>query len=54
MKETNLEGAKMEGAILRGALLIRANLTASDVTTFQYERARTLEGTILPNGSVHE
>jgi hypothetical protein len=35
-------------------LLIRANLTGCDLTQFQYERARTLEGTIMPNGRMHE
>jgi uncharacterized protein YjbI with pentapeptide repeats len=43
----------MEGAVLTGALLIRANLSGSDLTAFQYKRARTIEEVILPTGQIY-
>jgi hypothetical protein len=53
MRETSLVSTKMEGAIFTGAMFIRADLTNSDITAFQYKRARTLEETIMPDGRVY-
>lgn len=53
LKETNLMATKMEGVQLNGALLIRANFTDSDVTEFQYKRARSIEEIITPSGRVY-
>jgi len=53
LKETDVGSSKMEDAILTGAMLIRTNFINSDITSFQYRRARMIEEIILPNGQVH-
>jgi uncharacterized protein YjbI with pentapeptide repeats len=53
MKDTDVGSTKMEDAILTGALLIRTNFSNSDITPFQYRRARTVEEIILPTGQVY-
>jgi len=60
---TNLSRAALNGAILNGAILSGANLSGADllhadlagasVTQEQLNEARSLEGTIMPDGSTH-
>jgi hypothetical protein len=49
-----LSGANLGDASLREADLTRANLLSTWVTNEQLAKAQSLEGTILPDGSVHE
>jgi uncharacterized protein YjbI with pentapeptide repeats len=54
----NLKGADLSGAILnetylRDAILIDANLSRTEVTEEQLNKARSLEGAIMPDGSKH-
>jgi uncharacterized protein YjbI with pentapeptide repeats len=51
---TDLGEADLRRANLSRADLGRANVTGAAVTDDQLARARSLEGTILPDGSVHE
>ena len=41
-------------ADLRGADLSEANLSAAIVTTKQLEKAKSLKGATMPDGSIHE
>ena len=50
----NLRGADLSGADMRRANLRKANLEGATVTNEQLAEAGSLEGTILPDGSVHE
>ena len=49
----DLTGAKLLGADLTGADLSSANLYGAQVTTEQLAEAKSLEGAILPDGSIH-
>ncbi len=51
--EADLFGADLRGADLRGADLRRAALSNATVTPTQLTAARSLKGTILPDGSTH-
>src|SRR5713101_4972460 len=55
---TNLRGvdlsyAKLFGANLRGANLREADLRGATVTKEQLEKAKSLKGTTMPDGSIH-
>jgi uncharacterized protein YjbI with pentapeptide repeats len=50
----DLSGADLREANLSRAYLGRANLTGAKVTDEQLADARSLEGTILPDGTVHK
>jgi uncharacterized protein YjbI with pentapeptide repeats len=59
LRGANLSGADLReadltGANLRAAYLSGADLSGAAVTNEQLDRASNLEGTILPDGSVHE
>ncbi len=54
----NLQGARLYGADLRGAKLIgtileRANLWDAVITQEQWEKAKSLQGATMPDGSKH-
>jgi len=49
----DLSHAKLSGADLSGAILIEANLTGATVTTEQLEKAKSLTGATMPEGSKH-
>jgi len=53
LKDTDFGSSKMEDAVLTGAMLIRTNFASSDITAFQYRRARMIEEIVLPSGLVH-
>jgi len=46
-------GADLTGASLQGAYIVDANLQGAIVTDAQLATARTLRGTVLPDGSTH-
>jgi hypothetical protein len=50
---TNLRGADLRGADLIKADLGRADLTNASVTDEQLSKAKSLRGTIMPDGSKH-
>jgi len=55
LQGANLTGANLEGATLRGAVLAQAtldevSLLGASVTEEQLATARSLRGTILPDG----
>jgi PAS domain-containing protein len=49
----DLRGADLSGARLDEADLSGANLSGADVTRQQLDRARSLAGTVMPDGSAH-
>ncbi len=61
--EANLSGADLTGADLSRAFLYGANLTGADlswaklrdakITQEQWEKAKSLKGTTMPDGSIH-
>ncbi|MGH3145658.1 MAG: pentapeptide repeat-containing protein [Rubrobacter sp.] len=63
LRHADLSGARLSGADLSGAYLkdanlnranlSRANLRGAEVTREQLDQARSLEGTIMPDGSTH-
>jgi uncharacterized protein YjbI with pentapeptide repeats len=58
LRDTNLHwadlsGANLSGANLRGADLSFANLSNSKVKDEQLTKAKSLHGTIMPDGSIH-
>jgi uncharacterized protein YjbI with pentapeptide repeats len=53
LSEANLTDAFLNGADLQGATLEKANLTGADVTTEQLNKAKSLKGAIMHDGSVH-
>jgi len=54
LREADLTGADLTGANLERTILRGADLSGAAVTNEQLDRAWNLEGTILPDGSVHE
>lgn len=48
-----LSGADFTGADLRGANFAEADLTGAKVTTEQLDKAKSLEGATMPDGSKH-
>jgi uncharacterized protein YjbI with pentapeptide repeats len=50
---TNLSGVNLSGADLSGADLSGANLKGATVTKKQLAKAKSLHGTIMPDGSIH-
>lgn len=50
----NLRGAKLEGARLAGADLSQADLSGTQLTKTDLEKAKSIEGATLPDGSKHE
>lgn len=50
---THLRGADLNGANLAGANLARANLTKAKVSEKQLAKAKSLRGTIMPDGTQH-
>jgi Pentapeptide repeats (8 copies) len=53
LNDADLRGADLSGAYLGGARLNGANLTGAIVTNQQLAEAETLQGAIMPDGSVH-
>ncbi len=53
LTHAKLPGAKLFGANLRGANLREANLRGATVTPEQLSQARSLQGTTMPDGSIH-
>ena len=51
--EADLSGADLSGADLSGADLSGAGLSGATVTTEQLEKAQSLEGAIMPDGTIH-
>ncbi len=51
--ESNLEGTNFTGANFQGAYLYKANLKNAVVSEEQLNQARSLEGTTMPDGSIH-
>ena len=49
-----LNGADFTGADLRGAILDWSNLEGSNITEEQLLMARSLKGTVMPDGTEHE
>ena len=54
LREANLNGADLSKASLREVDLCGANLQNAKVTDEQLAKAKTLEGTTLPDGTQHE
>jgi hypothetical protein len=54
LRDADLSGADLTEANLRDADLSGAHLRGATLTNEQLDRAWNLEGTILPDGSVHE
>jgi len=50
----NLRGAKLEGARLAGANLSQADLSGTQLTKTDLEKAKSIEGATLPDGTKHE
>jgi uncharacterized protein YjbI with pentapeptide repeats len=50
----NLRGAKLEGARLAGADLSQADLSGTQLTKTDLEKAKSIEGATLPDGTKHE
>ncbi len=50
----NLQGAKLEGANLQGAWIVDTNLKDAKVSNAQLATAESLEGTTMPDGTIHE
>src|SRR6266516_117634 len=53
LSEAQLQGADLMKANLNGADLSKANLTGAKVSQDQLNKAKSLKGTIMPNGTVH-
>ena len=53
LSKANLSRATLEGAVLEGADLSGANLLGASVTTEQLEKANSLQGATMPDGSKH-
>jgi len=53
LRNANLRRADLEGAFLDQAHLRQADLTEARVTMAQLDKAESLQGAILPDGSVH-
>ncbi|RLT46753.1 MAG: pentapeptide repeat-containing protein [Chloroflexi bacterium] len=53
LTNASLMGADLTGASLRGAYIVDSNLQGAKVTDAQLATARTLRGTLLPDGSTH-
>jgi uncharacterized protein YjbI with pentapeptide repeats len=51
---TNLNGADLSEVDLTSAMLSEADLSGATVTPEQLSQAKSLEGAIMPDGSVHE
>jgi hypothetical protein len=51
---TNLNGADLSEVDLTSAMLSGADLSGATVTPEQLSQAKSLEGAIMPDGSVHE
>jgi len=54
LMRANLRGAKLEGARLAGANLSQADLSGTQLTKTDLEKARSIEGATLPDGTKHE
>jgi hypothetical protein len=50
----NLRGAKLEGARLTGADLSQADLSGTQLTKTELEKAKSIDGATLPDGTKHE
>jgi uncharacterized protein YjbI with pentapeptide repeats len=50
----NLRGAKLEGARLAGADLRQADLSGTQLSKTDLEKAKSIEGATLPDGTKHE
>src|SRR5947209_5492574 len=53
LSKANLSRATLEGAVLEGADLNGADLLGASVTTEQLEKAKSLQGATMPDGSKH-
>ncbi len=53
LRSANLRRADLEGAFLDKAHLRKADLTEARVTMAQLNKAESLQGAILPDGSIH-
>jgi uncharacterized protein YjbI with pentapeptide repeats len=53
LREANLRRADLSGVNLQGADLSGADLTGARVSEEQLAQARSLAGTILPDGTIH-
>jgi hypothetical protein len=53
LRNANLKNADLRGAYLTEADLSGANLSGADITQEQLDQVKSLEGTILPDGSTH-
>jgi uncharacterized protein YjbI with pentapeptide repeats len=54
LNRANLRGAKLEGARLAGANLSQADLSGTQLTRMDLEKAKSIEGATLPDGTKHE
>jgi uncharacterized protein YjbI with pentapeptide repeats len=54
LSDTDLENANLRGTNLTNADLSGASLRGATVTGYQLAMAKSLRGTTLPDGSVHE
>ena len=54
LMRANLRGAKLEGVRLAGADLSQADLSGTQLTKTDLEKAKSIEGATLPDGSKHE
>jgi len=54
LQNANLESANLKGATLADTNLAGANLKGAKVTPEQLAQAKSLKGTIMPDGTVHE
>jgi uncharacterized protein YjbI with pentapeptide repeats len=52
--KADLRGAKLEGAKLLGANLSQADLSGTEVAGAALEEAKSLEGTTMPDGKIHD
>lgn len=53
LRGAKLGGAKLLGADLREADLSQADLSGTEITESEWEKAKSLEGTTMPDGSIH-
>lgn len=53
LRGANLGGAKLLGADLREADLSQADLSGTQITHMEWEKAKSLEGTTMPDGTKH-
>ena len=53
LRGANLGGAKLLGADLREADLSQADLSGTQITEMEWEKAKSLEGTTMPDGTKH-